>query len=56
MSNERFLELTIEVLKRILNDTSAGQRDYSHGQVLEISEALDEMIIAYYRNKNKIPL
>lgn len=55
MSNEQFLELTIEVLKRILNHTSENQREFSHGQVLELSEALDEMIVAYYRIKKQTP-
>lgn len=51
MNNEKFLELTIEVLRRIMNDTSQNHREFSSGQVLEISEALDEMILAYYNNK-----
>jgi len=55
MSNEKFLELTIEVLKSILNDTSKDQREYSHGKVLEISEALDVMILEYYRSKKQTP-
>lgn len=47
MSNATFLELIIEVMKRILNKTYQNTKELSSGRVLEISQVLDELIVAY---------
>lgn len=47
MSNAEFMKLTIEVMRKLLSNSM--QNSLSSGRILEMSQALDELILAYYK-------
>lgn len=49
MSNTKFLQLAIEVMRKMLNDSYSNASVLSSGRILELSQALDEMIVTYQK-------
>lgn len=47
VSNAEFMKLTIEVMRKLLSNSM--QNSLSSGRILEMSQALDELILAYYK-------